>query len=731
MPAAHKRELSEANALVSRMCTLLRTGWAVGSQFAVENPIDRGDRALHRAFLDDTHGSIWCMPEIQKLELDCGGARVHFSQCMFGAKWQKQTTLMYTAGFEKWLGALRTLQCTHTTHESDAGGQRDEVTKSWNSREAAAFPPQMNYYLARAFSSLKFVESAAPIAPAPAAPAASAVPAPAVATAPPAEAAADAAAVAPPDVTASPAAEDPPELSPDSPRVPDTEPVAVRRKYQRHPVTYRSGESLTSVTRQGVRAGRALLLLSNAVLCLSKFNNGPDGRALLAGAAPQVDPRNRVEALAMDRPGWTTSMDAEMENHNQNGSFEWVRRCDVPKGRHLIKLVWVFKIKRNGKLKSRLCVQGCAQTAGIDFDQTFSAALRSSSLRFIASVSAREHLRLRRWDFVSAYLQGQLEEGEVVYCYSPPGYERRDSEGHEMCCKVVKPIYGMAQAGRRWQRSLFPWLTEHGFVQSEADPCLFHKSRGDDRLIVGVYVDDLCCAFKSDEPGSLYQEFVSSLADWNVEDEGELSDLLGVDFSVRNGQVSLRQTNYILKMYQDYLPDSPSTDSCHLPYGTDLPQLVIDGLVQEATDVDSDLLKRYQSLVGALLYCATNTRPDVAYAVALLCRAMGKPTPELYVAATRVLRYLHRTRDLGLTYEASPRDLHGYTDSDWAVKHSTSGWVFMMNQAAISWGSKKHANTCIESKHPQIREQTPPLPAARTYVWDVTMMVAFITHAHT
>ena len=38
-----------------------------------------------------------------------------------------------------------------------------------------------------------------------------------------------------------------------------------------------------------------------------------------------------------------------------------------------------------------------------------------------------------------------------------------------------------------------------------------------------------------------------------------------------------------------------------------------------------------------LLYASTNTRPDIAFATGLLCRAMGRATPELFEAALRVL----------------------------------------------------------------------------------------------
>eukprot|EP00965_Chrysotila_dentata_P024096 798626-Pleurochrysis_carterae.AAC.1 len=99
--------------------------------------------------------------------------------------------------------------------------------------------------------------------------------------------------------------------------------------------------------------------------------------------------------------------------------------------------------------------------------------MRATSLRVLAAIAARDKLSMRRWDFIAAYLQGELEQGEVVYCRPPPGYETIGSDGRARVCKVVKPIYGMAQAGRRWQRSLFPWLLQWGFTQCTTDPCVF------------------------------------------------------------------------------------------------------------------------------------------------------------------------------------------------------------------------------------------------------------------
>jgi hypothetical protein len=62
-----------------------------------------------------------------------------------------------------------------------------------------------------------------------------------------------------------------------------------------------------------------------------------------------------------------------------------------------------------------------------------------------------------------------------------------------------------------------------------------------------------------------------------------------------------------------------------------------------------------------------------------------------------VLYYLHRHRDIGLTYEADQSPLAGHSDSDWAVKHSTSGWLFTYSRAVVTWGSKKQQSIALSS----------------------------------
>ena len=48
-----------------------------------------------------------------------------------------------------------------------------------------------------------------------------------------------------------------------------------------------------------------------------------------------------------------------------------------------------YKVKRNLTKKARLCVQGCTQIPGVDYHQTFCAAMRVASLRVLCAISAR------------------------------------------------------------------------------------------------------------------------------------------------------------------------------------------------------------------------------------------------------------------------------------------------------------------------------------------------------
>ena len=123
-----------------------------------------------------------------------------------------------------------------------------------------------------------------------------------------------------------------------------------------------------------------------------------------------------------------------------------------------------------------------------------------------------------------------------------------------------------------------------------------------------------------------------------------------------------------------------------------------------------DRAARYQSLVPYMLYVATTSRPDICFAVGILCRCLANPSARHLEAADTLLAYLMDSKDLGVKYghnsskaglsviySSLKEGLYAMSDSDWSSGKSISGYVLLLAGGPIVWGSKKQPVTAISS----------------------------------
>lgn len=86
----------------------------------------------------------------------------------------------------------------------------------------------------------------------------------------------------------------------------------------------------------------------------------------------------------------------------------------------------------------------------MDYFETFSPVAKLASFRIILAMAARNDWDADTFDFNGAYLNGELDDNEEIYMQAPPGY---DSEG-EQVKRLLKSLYGLKQAGRKWYDTL-------------------------------------------------------------------------------------------------------------------------------------------------------------------------------------------------------------------------------------------------------------------------------------
>src|SRR5258706_8079716 len=145
----------------------------------------------------------------------------------------------------------------------------------------------------------------------------------------------------------------------------------------------------------------------------------------------------------------------------------------------------------------------------------------------------------------------------------------------------------------------------------------------------------------------------------------------------------------------------------------------------------------YASLIGALMYAAIGTRPDIAFAVGALSRFLSNPGRRHWAEAKCVLSYLKGTSNYAICYStdgSAIRNVFGYlqgigmrptedlfegfSNSDWAgcvdTRRSTSGFVWIMGGGAICWRSKLQTIVVLSSTEAEYVGTT---PAVQEVIW--------------
>ena len=111
-----------------------------------------------------------------------------------------------------------------------------------------------------------------------------------------------------------------------------------------------------------------------------------------------------------------------------------------------------------------------------------------------------------RWMSKTAFLNGDLHKN--VYMAQPEGFVVEGKE--RMGCKLKKSIYGLKQASRQWYLKFDEVIKKFGFIENKIDNCIYIKTKGNDFIILVLYVDDILLA--SSDKNMLHEKkgFLSS-----------------------------------------------------------------------------------------------------------------------------------------------------------------------------------------------------------------------------
>jgi hypothetical protein len=354
---------------------------------------------------------------------------------------------------------------------------------------------------------------------------------------------------------------------------------------------------------------------------------------------------------------------------------------------------WIFTRKRDGSAKARFVIGGHRQRLGLDYFefQNYCAVLASRDNRVLLALAAGQGWSVAQTDIEQAFLHGVLNDVDL-YINPPARYPC--PPGHVL--KLLKAVYGLHQAPPKFKKEVTDWMRTNGYTPANDSETIWVLRQGQDILVHGLYADDFLHFSNRTAVYSSFRDQIKIRFDIKT---GPVDVYLGNKICVDKEKfnASIDQTSYVDELLARF-----GLMDCQ-PVGT--PIVVRLSNMDRGKPISKEEHAVYRNMVGSLLYLSCWSRPDICFAVSELSRFVADPGETHLKAAKRVLRYLKGTREFRLNYsrpeDAMLNQLWGFVDSDWAgcpdSRKSTTGYVLMLNGAAISWKSKRQNVVALSS----------------------------------
>ena len=352
------------------------------------------------------------------------------------------------------------------------------------------------------------------------------------------------------------------------------------------------------------------------------------------------------------------------------------------------KMLYKRKIGQDGKVekyKCRLVAQGFWQVEGVHYTEKYSPTPATASIRVLLARAAAKDGALRHFHAKQTFFKADIDE--EIYVEIPEVFQ----EFPGAVGRLNETIYGLVQAGRYWNNKFCDDMTAIGFEQAKADPCVFRKVvDGEAQMVVVVHVDDILAHAKDQ---ATMDRFAAELRQkFKLKDMGDAGYYMGCHIT-RNRkarELKLDQDLYMESMVKRF----DVKKATKVPAASGVPTLSKADEPRNPEEKEEMIKFPYREAVGALMWTATMTRPDIACTVRAVARSCENPGPAHKEAVMKILQFLFHTKEWGITYGGQGCGLcmEAYTDSNFGAcldtRRSVSGAVLMLAKGAISWHSR-------------------------------------------